>query len=240
MQPVHIRQYFQPPELIEAITAGKIETVTERDFAHNLFTLEPPKVIQLLPLYFEGIERLKFDTPAKPDPKTAHLQFERGAPTWLRLAWKCRVAYEKGGVQKLTTAESQEKAKAFFTKHKDVIDAQEKKKYDHTRIVHELFKEASEEFFATLCGKPHAHEPYATNKLLAKNIFAITEPVRFTQTFNTYASTLLIHKRETKLHPELVQDLISRLVKYVKDEKHPERHLRLNDASRKLLSDIAA
>src|SRR6516225_9852673 len=96
--------YFAEPELLSAVTKGQICSrdeltkllkvkdgvkVKEDELAKNLLDLDSARVVVLLPQYLKALELMESNTPAIRDPARPDLQFERGAPTWLRLAWKC-------------------------------------------------------------------------------------------------------------------------------------------------------
>jgi len=249
---INFRQYlyyFSDKELLGAVTNGKIASkeqldtllaekavgIKEDELAKNLLSQEPARVVTLLPQYLAALECMKSDTPEKPNPARPDLQFSHGAPTWLRLAWKCRTSFEK--IQATANAITDEKclkiAGEFFEKHSEAINAQANKKAAHTICVRELFpdNEATNRFFAVLCGKPNAHAPYATNKLLANNLFANESPATFDPYMRFYA-TCLAESRVKKIHPEIVEDLIKRLQVAILDPKNSAKLEKLSESTK--------
>ncbi len=210
--------YFGNGELKEAIT--KLST-GEDALAAGLFSCPEDKIRRLLPEYLSSIDRLREDTIKTPDPKPDYMQFSSGSPTWLRLAWKCRSAYQNA--QPMSIAEADD----FFQKHKVTIDEHEERKLGYTRKTKELFEDPT--FFAMLCGKPFAKEPYATAKHFARSIFRIKDDQEFAASYRRYVQILNDHRDNTKLHPEIVLDLLSRLEKESKKDENAQRVAKLVD-----------
>ncbi len=144
------------------------------------------------------------------------------------------MAYNEGGADKIQNTSADKAAKSFFEKYKTVIDAQEEKKLGYTRKAKELFTDP--EFFAFLCGKPFVKEPYATPKHLARSVFTVEDPVKFSENFDRYIKTLLDH-RKTNLHPEIVEDLLKRLVKEVKNNE--QKRAFISAEGQKMLKSIS-
>ncbi len=210
--------YFGNGELKEVITQlsnNDPERAGEDALAASLFSCPKDTILRLLPEYLESIDRLRQDTLKTPDPKPAYMQFSSGSPTWLRLAWKCRSAYEQANTPVIAADE-------FFTAHKEQIDAHEERKFGYTRKTRELFPDR--DFFAMLCGKPFAKEPYATAKHFARSLFRIQDDNEFVTSYTRYVDTLVHHRDTTKQHPDIVSDLLKRLSKEAQKEENATRY----------------
>ena len=227
----HYLTYFGEEESeLRQLFKNEKGRVREGALAVRLFSQPGDQITRLFPLFRTSIERLKADWEWAQvrGVRYDYLKFDKGAPTWQRLAWKCWMAWNENEVAGKVGEECRADVCAFLARHDGAIQEQDRIKREHTAKVKEILP--NEEYFPIYCGKPNVRVPYATNKILAKNIFKIDDRARFSELFDYYITQLM----KATVHPDIAQDLLEKLVETAAEEWHA-KHDWISDNGRELL-----
>lgn len=222
----YFMSFFGKGELFQALTkltTGDKERTGEDSLAASLFSCDAEVVARLLPEYIDCLGRLRGASENFPAPKPKWVVFDKGSPTWVRLAWKLRLACEYCGTKDSETnpkyaglihnkpryenckLEKNASVENFFAEHEALIDAHQARKFEESEKIRALI--GDDVFFTFLCGKDFSPIVYATPKHLARSIFKEQDPATFAAYFDRYITILLKHPKD-----KVAKDLLKRLV----------------------------